>query len=433
MSRAGFEPQWGAAGSPFKHGVPEDRALYIDGPQMPRKRSDPLDSVDRNGVAGNGPPRTEFRALMVDDLVRRAHSAPPAKMPSRAEVELALQAFGVPCNSDNLHSHRRGGSPKNVETRMDVTQNAAKFSDILGMRTRRHFHGSLVPGSRLSPRLAAATLDEVCIDAHRGRKHSKPRVASPEKDTRHRLTEQQEYFDRYTRRHHAIGHRPQKPSATRKSPAQVPVRERERVGRLTTSVKPEKPALPEAPIGGKTRGLSDFSTASSESYGRDQEISPSSVAGDSLAMHRVIASLRSHSTAAVDIALSGMEQHRSDAVLTQQVGHLPESVRSVCDETTSPLADSEDPASSIHLGSLGGELPPWPRQRRKHASSTPPTSLPTDDEQSDDENPFSTIMEESGQPSLTLRRLVASFGPRDFSGSLALNEKLQALEAMVVQ
>jgi len=365
VTRAGFEPQWQAAGSPFPNGEPETRALYIDGSQMSRKRSAPLDTFDRNGAVGTGPPRTEVRALTIDDPVCRARSEPPRRTPSRVEVERALQAFGAPCNSENIHGRRQARSPEIVETRTDVIRAAAQVSDIQGMCTKKHFHRSLSPESSLSPRLAAARLDAVCIDAHRRRKQIKPTVSSPEKEeTPYQLSEKEVHLDGLAA---LIGRQER---TLREGTIPQAVRERERARRSTTSVPAKKLALRAASSGDETP-----STRASDLYSTVEFAGSSCGARPCRAMRRVIGSLRSELleesliTALADVAGSYTEERRSEATVSQQLGHPTKSVvrasEGACGETTPSLADSqEEPMqldSQLDLKSLSSGAKIWDR------------------------------------------------------------------------
>jgi len=107
VSRAGYETSWNAAGNPFKNGEPEFRTWSVDAGCLPRRRKDPLGSFVCDDAAGRGRPRTEVRSLDVDDHVRRAHSEPPKATRTRAEIELAMQAFGIHPDVDSFALRRR--------------------------------------------------------------------------------------------------------------------------------------------------------------------------------------------------------------------------------------------------------------------------------------------------------------------------------------
>lgn len=136
--------------------------------------------MSSTGAAGDGQV-VELRALSVDSGVRRAHCEQRHLSPSRAEVELAWQAFGVRPGPDDLRRHRASAPTLGEAARPPTILEAValEFGNIDGLTKRRHFHGAAPPGSFLSPRQAAAALEQVDIDSQPKRGCSR-RAASAE-------------------------------------------------------------------------------------------------------------------------------------------------------------------------------------------------------------------------------------------------------------
>lgn len=168
-ARSDYLADFDAAGHHFDAGEPEFRAAAIDTVSRRRRSAGPEVHV---GAAGAGSPRPEARALSIDNTVRRrAHSEPPADLKprtTRAELKLAMQAFGVMPDIDaDVHHRRRCASPDAITTtHAQAAKMAASIRDIEGLLKRRHFHASPQPGTSLSPRLASKSLEMVDIDAH---------------------------------------------------------------------------------------------------------------------------------------------------------------------------------------------------------------------------------------------------------------------------
>eukprot|EP00929_Paragymnodinium_shiwhaense_P037376 TRINITY_DN19927_c0_g1_i1.p1 TRINITY_DN19927_c0_g1~~TRINITY_DN19927_c0_g1_i1.p1 ORF type:complete len:456 (+),score=124.93 TRINITY_DN19927_c0_g1_i1:174-1541(+) len=104
-------------------------------------------------------------------FMTRSRSEPPPAAglgSSRGERALVTQAFGVPAGIDNFE---RGGlkeasGPVNASmTRADIGRVAAANGNIDSVIWRRSFHGQPGPGSSLSPRLQAHSLQGLDIDA----------------------------------------------------------------------------------------------------------------------------------------------------------------------------------------------------------------------------------------------------------------------------
>jgi len=172
VSRAGYEASWNAAGNPFKNGEPEFRTWNVNAACLPRRRKDPLGSFVSDGAAGRGSPRTEVRALDVDDHVRRAHSEPPKATRTRAETELAMQAFGIYSDVDSFAVRRRVQAETLPPTKAMIGRTAMEFTDITSVLRRKTFHDAAPPGSSLSPRMAAKSLESIDIDSYYGRRRS---------------------------------------------------------------------------------------------------------------------------------------------------------------------------------------------------------------------------------------------------------------------
>jgi len=172
VSRAGYETSWNAAGNPFKNGEPEFRTWSVDAGCLPRRRKDPLGSFVCDDAAGRGRPRTEVRSLDVDDHVRRAHSEPPKATRTRAEIELAMQAFGIHPDVDSFALRRRVHSETLPPTKAMIGRTAMEFTDITSVLRRKTFHDAAPPGSSLSPRMAAKALESIDIDSYYGRRRS---------------------------------------------------------------------------------------------------------------------------------------------------------------------------------------------------------------------------------------------------------------------
>jgi len=169
MSRGSYDISWNAAGNPFKHGEPEFRTWSVDAACLPRRKKDPMKSFDSSDAAGRGRALTEVRALDVDDHVRRAYSEPPKALRTRAEVQLAMQAFGVYADVDSFCTKGKVNAEQLSPTRKMIGRTAMEFTDITALLKRKTFHDAAPPGSSLSPRIAAQATESVDIDAHFGR------------------------------------------------------------------------------------------------------------------------------------------------------------------------------------------------------------------------------------------------------------------------
>mmetsp|Transcript_113069 Transcript_113069/g.319965 ORF Transcript_113069/g.319965 Transcript_113069/m.319965 type:complete len:544 (-) Transcript_113069:74-1705(-) len=171
FSRAGYEPDWDAAGKPFDRGEPELRVVDVDGAQHSR-RAAARTGLDKADVAGAGPQPFEYRALTVDDGLRRTRSEPPQERRTRAELVQALHAHGIsPGVDDAMRGRRMKAEPILSEPgRAEAAKRAMKFIDIDCLLRRKHFHDVLL-GSNLPPRFAASCLDGFDIDAPFGRRH----------------------------------------------------------------------------------------------------------------------------------------------------------------------------------------------------------------------------------------------------------------------
>lgn len=181
ISRPGYEVAWDAAGHDFPKGERDDRVVAtVD--TLPQKRKNCLNKFDRTGAAGCGSPREEIRAFTIDDHNRRARSEPPKSQMSPAVQLQTMQAFGVPLAIDlGIQGRRQRCEAVQPEpNRQQDCMQAARFGDIEGLMTKKHFADNRGPREVLSPRMESASLETVDIDSVTRRRQVQAKSAAEE-------------------------------------------------------------------------------------------------------------------------------------------------------------------------------------------------------------------------------------------------------------
>jgi len=201
VSRGGFDPQWNAAGNAYPHGELQASAVTVDGPWLPRRRANPLESFDKEGAAGNGPARVDLRTFSLGNGVRRrALSEPPQPVCSRTDMHAASQAFGIPLSVDEpTRARRRLSEVLPQETsRSEAAKWSMKVGDITGIIRK----GRSPEGFALTTSMhATAAMDQVDIDGHRGRRRIQGSTSCSPRNTGERMIR-----DSFFAKQHALEH-----------------------------------------------------------------------------------------------------------------------------------------------------------------------------------------------------------------------------------
>lgn len=179
------EADWDAAGHPYEEGELEPRAETVENIKYRRRSIQILDNVDYSDSAGGPAVRFEARSLTIDDRVRfrRSKSLPPridGEGQTRLQKSQSLQAWGMlPCVDGENRMRKRCLSPDFGPISRSAAAKMALLTtrDISSLTHKKQFHDCPPPGSSLSPRQAALTLESMDIDAPYGRL-MRPRTSS---------------------------------------------------------------------------------------------------------------------------------------------------------------------------------------------------------------------------------------------------------------